>query len=186
MAGNAALPRICVDMDDVMADTLGGYLCRYNQLFNDGLTRQDLTGKTLREVTPVERMPQIRAIFDEEDFFEDLDVIPGSQEVLESLSSRFEIFVATQAMAVPKSLRPKFRWLQRHFPFLPSTHYVFCGNKSILRADYLIDDLPKNLEHFEGQGILYSAPPNRNASGFLRVENWQDVASYFAAQPVAQ
>jgi 5'(3')-deoxyribonucleotidase len=51
-----------------------------------------------------------------------------------------------------------------------------------LRADYLIDDLPRNLLRFEGQGILYSAPHNLAATGFVRVHNWQDVAAYFATQ----
>jgi 5'(3')-deoxyribonucleotidase len=51
-----------------------------------------------------------------------------------------------------------------------------------LRADYLIDDLPKNLLQFEGQGILYSAPRNLTTTGFVRVNNWQEVAEYFAGR----
>jgi 5'-nucleotidase len=70
--------------------------------------------------------------------------------------------------------------LQRHFSFIPSTHYVFCGTKSILRADYLIDDQPRNLTRFEGQGLLYSAPHNLEVTGFVRVNNWLEVADYFA------
>jgi 5'-nucleotidase len=101
--------------------------------------------------------------------------------VLKELSARFEIFIATQAMVVPNSLGPKFRWLQRHFPFIGPTHYVFCGDKSILRADYLIDDQPKNLLGFEGQGLLFTAPHNTSASGFVRVNNWREVAEYFDA-----
>ena len=112
-----------------------------------------------------------------------LEVIPDAQPVLEKLSSRFEIFIATQAMAVPNSLGPKYRWLQRHFSFIPPTHYVFCGNKSILRADYLIDDQPRNLARFEGQGLLYTAPHNLAATGFVRVNNWREVAGYFEAVP---
>jgi 5'(3')-deoxyribonucleotidase len=103
--------------------------------------------------------------------------------VLEDLSARFEIYIATQAMSVPNSLGPKYRWLQRHFPFIPPMHYVFCGNKSILRADYLIDDQPRNLERFEGQGLLYTAPHNLAATGFVRVDNWAQVAEYFASVP---
>jgi 5'(3')-deoxyribonucleotidase len=125
----------------------------------------------------------LRAFLDAEDFFEVLDVIPDSQPVLQDLSTRFEIFIATQAMAVPNSLGPKYRWLQRHFPFIPPTHYVFCGNKSILRADFLIDDQPRNLTRFEGQGLLYTAPHNLAATGFIRVNNWREVAEYFASVP---
>ncbi len=173
--------RICVDMDEVMADTLSEHLRRYNHEFDEIVTPADLAGKHLWEVTPTDRQKQLRAFLDAEDFFEDLPLIPGAQDVLEELTERFEIFIATQAMSVPNSLGPKYRWLQRHFPFIPPTHYVFCGNKSILRADFLIDDLPRNLERFEGQGLLYTAPHNMAATGFTRVDNWQQVAEYFAA-----
>ena len=177
------MQRICVDMDEVMADTLAEHLRRYNEAFEEEVTPHDLVGKGLWEVTPADRQAQLRAFLDAEDFFEDLALMPDSQHVLKELSSRFEIFIASQAMAVPNSLGPKYRWLQRHFPFIPPTHYVFCGNKSILRADYLIDDLPRNLLRFEGQGLLYSAPHNLTATGFVRVNDWQEVADYFAVLP---
>lgn len=172
--------RICVDMDEVMADTLSEHLRRYNQEFDESLTAADLTGKGLWEVTPLDRQQQLRAFLDAEDFFEDLPLVPGAQDVLKALTARFEIFIATQAMTVPNSLGPKYRWLQRHFPFIPPTNYVFCGNKSILRAEYLIDDLPRNLQRFEGHGLLYTAPHNKNVTGFTRVDNWQQVADFFA------
>jgi 5'(3')-deoxyribonucleotidase len=171
--------RICVDMDEVMADTLAEHLRRYNEAFEEEVTPQDLVGKGLWEVTPVDRQQQLRAFLDAEDFFEDLALMPGAQQVLKVLSTRFEVFIATQAMAVPNSLGPKYRWLQRHFPFIPPTNYVFCGNKSILRADFLIDDQPRNLRLFEGRGLLYAAPHNLTVTGFTRVENWQQVAEYF-------
>ena len=174
------MPRICVDMDEVMADTLAEHLRRYNLTFDEEVTPGDLAGKGLWEIAPLDRQQQLRAFLDAEDFFEDLALMPGAQQVLERLSTRFEIFIATQAMAVPNSLGPKYRWLQRHFPFIPPSHYVFCGSKSILRADYLIDDQPRNLLRFEGQGLLYSAPHNLADTGFLRVNNWQEVAEYFA------
>ena len=168
-------------MDEVMADTLSEHLRRYNQAFDEALTPADLVGRGLWQVAPEDRQQQVRAFLDAEDFFEDLPLMPGAQEVLKELSERFEIFIATQAMTVPNSLGPKYRWLQRHFPFIPPTHYVFCGNKSILRADYLIDDLQRNLNLFQGTGLLYSAPHNLQAAGFTRVNDWQEVADYFAA-----
>jgi 5'(3')-deoxyribonucleotidase len=168
-------------MDEVMADTLAEHLRRYNQAFEEEITPDDLAGKGLWEVAPLDRRAELRAFLDAEDFFEDLALMPGAQQVLKGLSARFEIFIATQAMSVPNSLGPKYRWLQRHFSFIPPTHYVFCGDKSILRADYLIDDLPRNLERFQGQGILFTAPHNLTATGFVRVNDWQQVSAYFDA-----
>jgi 5'(3')-deoxyribonucleotidase len=167
-------------MDEVMADTLAEHLRRYNEHFDEAVTTSDLAGKGLWQVAPPARQLQVRAFLDAEDFFEDLPLMAGVQQVLGDLSSRFEIYIATQAMTVPNSLGPKYRWLQRHFPFIPPTRYVFCGDKSILRAEFLIDDLPRNLERFVGQGLLFTAPHNLQAEGFTRVNNWQEVAEYFA------
>ena len=174
------MQRICVDMDEVMADTLAEFLHRYNQTYDEDVTPEDVAGKGLWELAPPARQQQIRDFLDAEDFFENLAVMPGSQEALRRLSARYEIFIATQAMSIPNSFGSKYRWLQRHFPFIPYAHYVFCGDKSILRAEYLIDDLPKNLLRFEGQGLLYTAPHNLTASGFTRVNNWEEVTAYFA------
>src|ERR1051325_7482045 len=107
MGVEAKLKRICVDMDEVMADTLAEHLRRYNQAFDEEVTLEDLSGKGLWEITPQYRQLQLRAFLDAEDFFEDLPLMPDAQDVLKQLSSRFEIFIATQAMAVPNSLGPK-------------------------------------------------------------------------------
>ncbi len=174
------MQRICVDMDEVMSDTLGELLRRYNVTFGESLRPEDLAGKGIWRGTPPEHKEKLGALLNTEEFFEDLELMPGAQEVLRDLSGLFEIFIATQAMAVPNSLGSKFRWLQRHFTFIPADNYVFCGSKSILRADYLIDDAPRNLRAFAGQGLLFTAPHNVGVEDFLRVNNWPEVAEYFA------
>ena len=171
-------------MDEVMADTSAEHLRRYNERFreeDDPIVVEDLHGKGLWDVVPRERQEALREILHSEDFFADLPIMPDAQEVLRELSSRFEVFVATQAMSVPTSFVAKYQWLQLHFPFLPPTHYVYCGDKSILRADYLIDDLPRNLLRFEGTGLLFTASHNLGVTGFTRVGSWQEVKAYFAA-----
>lgn len=177
------MKRICVDMDEVLADTLSEHLRRYNEEYDEAVTKQDLSGKILWDIVSTDRHERLTQYLHAEDFFADLHVIPNSQAVLKSLCLRFEVFIATAAMQVPNSLGPKYRWLQRYFPFIPPTHYVFCGDKGILQADYLIDDLPRNLDRFCGQGILYTAPHNLAAKGYTRVGNWQEIAGFFENQP---
>lgn len=174
--------RICIDMDEVLADTLSEHLKRYNAAFDENLATDDLWGKGLWDVVANDRQMQLRAFLDADDFFADLPVMPNATEVVRDMAGRFEVFIATQAMSVPNSFGAKYRWLLRYFPFIPPTHFVFCGDKGILRADYLIDDMPRNLLRFEGKGLLYSAPHNRAAQGFERVENWTEVAAYFAGK----
>lgn len=168
-------------MDEVIADTLGEHLRRYNAATQEQIALSELRGKGLWDVVSTDRQDLLRELLHAEDFFEDLPVMPDAPQVLRELCGRFEVFIATQAMSVPNSFGPKYRWLQRHFPFLPPTQFVYCGDKSILRADYLIDDLPRNLLRFVGTGILFSAPHNLASTGFIRVANWQEARAYFSA-----
>lgn len=173
------MKRIAVDMDEVLADALGELIVRYNHEFNERLRREDLFGKWMYDVVPPGRQGRLMGYLHTEDFFEDLAVMPDSQRVLERISQKYEIFIATAAMEFPNSFGPKYRWLERHFPFIPPSHFVFCGDKSILRADYLIDDMPRHFKRFAGTGILFTSPHNANVNGYTRAENWLAVERMF-------
>jgi 5'(3')-deoxyribonucleotidase len=82
-------------------------------------------------------------------------------------------------MEHPTSFVAKYEWLKEHFPFLSEMNFVFCGDKSIIHADYLIDDSIRHFEKFSGQGILFTSPYNRNETGYVRVKNLQEVKDYF-------
>jgi 5'(3')-deoxyribonucleotidase len=189
-------PIICVDMDEVIADALGEHLLRYNRDFGLNITPADLHGRWIWDYIPPERVDTVAQYMLTDDFFSVLAVMPESQRVLERLQSRYDVFIATAAMEVPSSFTPKFNWLARHFPFIPTSHIVFCGDKSILRADFLIDDNPRQLQRFMGrdpgdspassregrsprEGILFTSPANVNVTGFRRVNNWLDVEKMF-------
>lgn len=105
--------------------------------------------------------------------------MPDSQEVIERLMDRYEIFITSAAMEVPSSFTAKFEWLKLHFAFIPASHIVFCGDKSILDADFMIDDNERHFTRFRGEGILYSAPHNMQVEGYRRVTNWKEVESLF-------
>jgi 5'(3')-deoxyribonucleotidase len=166
-------------MDEVIADALGEHLQRYNRDFRERITRADLEGQWLWEFVPPERQQTLTEYLMSEDFFAVLRVMPHAQRVLERLQSRYEIYIATAAMEVPSSFNAKFEWLKKYFPFIPASHIVFCGNKSILRGDYLIDDNPRQLRLFHGEGILFSSPANANVTGFRRVHDWLEIEELF-------
>jgi 5'(3')-deoxyribonucleotidase len=178
---------ICVDMDEVIADALGEHLNRYNRDFSAGLTLDDLHGRRLWQAVPAERLAIIDNYLRDDDFFRVLPVMPHAQRVLERLQSRYEVFIASAAMEVPTSFAAKYDWLAEHFPFIPTSHIVFCGNKSILRADYLIDDNPRQLALFQDnqtggpirEGIIYTSPANIHITGYRRVDNWLAVEEMF-------
>jgi len=182
---------IAVDMDEVLADALQEHLDRYNRDFaNDqtpAITLADLRGRRLWQVVPAHLHPTLDNYFRDGDFFRNLRVMPHAQRVLERLQSRYEVFIASAAMEVPSSFAAKYDWLAEHFPFIPTSHIVFCGNKSILRADYLIDDNPRQLALFHDttsataprEGILYTAPSNIDITTYRRVHDWLAVEQLF-------
>jgi 5'-nucleotidase len=171
----SAQGRIAIDMDEVVADSLGRFLDIYAREFGTRIAREDLRGRHLFDAVPAEHREAVRGYPRREEFFHDLDVIPGSVEAVRALSARYEIFFATAAMEYPNSFLPKYDWLHRHFPFVPWRNFVYCGDKSVIRADVLIDDHRRNFRGFEGRGLLFSAPHNLLEEGVERVRDWAHV-----------
>src|SRR5689334_18932900 len=173
------MKRIAIDMDEVMADTMSRYLELYNADFDLDFTPEHFHGRHVFEVIEEAHIERARTYFEQESFFAEIPVMPDSQEVVRELTQRYEVFITTAAMDVPCSFTAKFDWLQRYFPYIPSSHIVFCGDKSIIAADYMIDDNVRHLRNFRGEGILYTAPHNVYETAFRRVNNWQDVRRLF-------
>ncbi len=173
------MKRIAIDMDEVSADTMAHYLKLYNAEFKQKLTKQHLHGKRLFEVVDKAHLPRAREYFQSADFFSGIPVMPDSPKVIRQLMTRYEVFITTAAMDVPCSFAAKFEWLQKHLPFIPASNVVFCGDKSIVAADFMIDDDPRHFERFRGEGILFTAPHNVNETSFRRVDNWPQVRELF-------
>lgn len=175
--------RIAIDMDEVIVDTLAKFLHVCNTEFGLSLCKSDLAGRNLFDVVDKQHFPKLRTLVEERDFFADLDVMPDSQEVIRKLMEQYEVFISSSAMEVPTSFTAKYDWLTRHFPFIPPSHLVFCGDKGILNADYLIDDNARHFERFRGEGILFTAPHNLHVQGHRRVNGWRDVEAMLLEQP---
>ena len=171
--------RSAIDMDEVMADALSEHVRRYNAAFGARLTAADLLGRHLEECVPAAHREAAEAMVDAT-FFEDLAVFPDCQDVIRELADRHEVFIASAAMDVPCSFDAKYRWLRRHFPFIPPSHIVFCGDKSIIDADYLIDDRARHFARFKGRPLLFSAPHNCEESRYPRVSSWAEIRELFA------
>jgi 5'(3')-deoxyribonucleotidase/uncharacterized protein with PQ loop repeat len=171
--------RIAIDMDEVMADAVAEHVRRYNTAFGARLAIDDLHGRHLEECIPPEHRSAAEAMLDST-FFEQLAVLPDCQEVIRELTVRHEVFIVTAAMDVPCSFDAKYKWLQRHFPFIPASHIVFCGDKGVIDADYLIDDRARHFLSFKGRPLLFSAPHNADETRYPRVSSWADVREVFA------
>lgn len=169
---------IAIDMDEVLADTLGAIIEAVNIETKLGITMESLHGQKLNHVIP-EHDGLVRDILRAPEFFRHLKVIPHAQEVVEKLNEHYDVYIATAAMDVPTSFHDKYEWLLEYFPFLDPQHFIFCGRKNIVKTDYLIDDNPRQLQIFEGEPIIFTAAHNINETRFKRVNGWKDVEAMF-------
>ncbi len=172
------MKRIAVDMDEVLADYSGELMKRVNEKYDLTLTKKDLEGTHIQKMFP-EVADDLFDIVNTDSFFRSLPVIKDSQEVLEELSEHYEIVIATAAMLSPNSFVAKYDWLQEHFPFLNPNLFVFCGDKSTVKADYLVDDHIYQLNTFQDRGIMFTAAHNVDEPYDLRMNNWQELRTYF-------
>ncbi|RIO73990.1 5'(3')-deoxyribonucleotidase, partial [Staphylococcus haemolyticus] len=145
---------IAIDMDEVLADTLGAIIEAVNVKTELGITVESLNGQKLKNVIP-EHDGLVRDILRAPGFFRNLTVMPHAQEVVKKLTEQYDVYIATAAMDVPTSFHDKYAWLLEFFPFLDPQQFVSCGRKNVVKTDSLIDDNPSKLHIFEGEPIIF-------------------------------
>jgi 5'(3')-deoxyribonucleotidase len=166
------MKRILVDMDGVLADVYSRFYKIHEQETGIKLSLADVKGKL-----EAEAFPDQRKWVSAPGFFRTVPVMKGSVEGLKLLNEKYDIIVVSMATEFPQSLTDKQVWLHEHFPFITWKQVVFCGNKNIINADIMIDDHPKNLDHFKGETIIFSQPHNIliNNPRHRRVESWYEI-----------
>lgn len=170
--------RIACDMDQVLGDIMSPWLEQYNKDYDYYLSPEDITVWNWHELTHPDCQKKIYDYLDNPDLFRRLPVMEGSQEVLELLNYKYEIYIVS-AVYNPINIPPKVEWLREHYPFLDEEKFVFTRDKSIIAADYLIDDKPSNLKTFRGGKVLFDAPHNRSVDDYYRAINWYDLKKFF-------
>ena len=167
--------RIAVDMDEVLTDTLGKQLRLYNQRYGTSASHSDLYGNNLVDIAPEPHKEWLRSMLHDPGFFADLDPLPGALEGMERLCAQHDVFIASAATQFPNSFNEKIAWLKLYLPQIPLNRIIFCGDKSILNVDYLIDDSAYHFEGLRGVGLLFDAPHNQHQRDYFRVHGWPEV-----------
>jgi 5'(3')-deoxyribonucleotidase len=169
-------PRLAIDMDEVIADAHGALAAWQAETY--GYTNTDLLDYALDSRVSPEHLNAMKKYLMQGEAFRHFAVMPDAKQAVKRLMSRFEIFIVTAAMEYPSSCAFKFAWLAEHFPFISPLNIVFCGDKSIVAADFLLDDSERHFSRFQGQGVLFSAPHNQISSWPVKVKDWHDAVVY--------
>jgi 5'(3')-deoxyribonucleotidase len=168
--------RIIVDMDEVLADTYHEFGRRYAARFGREVPYDELVGKKYYDLPGA---GDLRNDMYQRGFFRHLPVMDNAVPVLEELYREHEVFIVTTATEFKYSMLDKWEWLAEHFPFVHHSRMVFCGSKSVVSGDYMIDDKKRNLATFNGTGLLFDSPHNAYTTGYDRLHNWLEVQAYF-------
>jgi 5'-nucleotidase len=171
---------IAIDMDGVIADTETHFINWYEREYGVRVDKADIQGLAENDMFPEKTAARKFALT--AGFFRTLPVMPGAIEALKTLMESYEVYIVSAAMEFPLSLSEKLEWLLEHFPFIDWRHIIFCGDKSIINTDYMIDDHIKNLDFFKGTTIMFHAFHNVNYNHHQRVNNWDEVLALMESE----
>jgi len=166
------MERIAIDMDGVLADTMEQFFQFDERDFGKRRSVEEVIGKPESLA-----FPKAKEYVRRKDFFRSAPVMKESSEILSQLNKQYEVFIVSAATEFPQSLFEKYEWLSEHFPFIGWQQMVFCGSKTIVEADIMIDDHFKNLDFFKGHTILFSQPHNllQSSNRHRRVHSWSEI-----------
>lgn len=167
---------IACDLDGVLNNLNQVWLNRYNRDYNDNFTIDQWTSWHPEELIRPECGIHIFDYLTEPGFFssQNLSPLPYAREATALISQYYDIRVVTAY--IPESCQDKCEFIDTYYPWIGSKNVVFCNDKSIIRADYLIDDGPHNHELFTGTSIVFDYPYSRDTMpNAYHVSNWLEV-----------
>jgi 5'-nucleotidase len=167
---------IAIDMDGVISDTTAQLILWYERGHGQKIGRDFFLGKPEHESLPGNLVMEF---VHTPGFFRSAPIIEGAKQAVFELMKDFDVYIVSAAMEFPQSLPEKHDWLREHFPFIPWTNIIFCGDKSIIGTDYMIDDHVKNLDCCKGQPVLFTSGHNVNIDRHIRVNDWKEVIAFF-------
>lgn len=171
--------RVLIDMDDVLADLRTPWI---QAISDEHQVKIDPSQVKSWEIHKELQLPEtIYRIIERPGFFENLPVMSNAVEVMKVLWEQYDCYIVSASSYSHDIVPQKWRWLQKHFPFIQKEKVIFAKDKSVIKADFMIDDGPHNLRAFDGWRICYDSPYNRvlDFPIDVRVSNWYEIANFF-------
>ncbi len=170
--------RILVDMDGVLADFERGFEEAWRATYPDlpvvpAAERRHLL---VQDEYPPEWRGHVHAIFHAPGFFRTLPPVPGGRGALEALLALgCDVrLCSTPLLDYRHCVVEKYEWVERELGPAWLDRLILTRDKTIIRADVLIDDRPQldGTDAPTWEHILYDQPYNRTDRGKRRL-TWQ-------------
>jgi 5'-nucleotidase len=175
--------RILVDMDGVLADFESAFLTDWQRQHPEKafVPLDARTTFYLNEQYPQELREFVFSIYCAPKFFRQLAPIPGGAQALTEMQRLgYEVFICTSPLEIYENcVLEKFQWVDEHLGHSWIRQLVLTSDKTLVRADILIDDKPviSGVETPNWEHILYDQPYNRSDTTKRRLtwQNWKSV-----------
>ena len=165
---------IACDVDDTVLNLMPDWLKMYNEACGDNLTKEQVTdwdisqfAKEGKKIYEFLKLPHL---------FRNATPIEGALDgvkFLRTIGARV-VFVTFNDVA-----DSKLEWLHDHGFLSRLEDFYVARDKSLIRADIIIDDNCNNVISFtHGRGILVNRPWNVKYDYTPRAYNWGDIVKY--------
>lgn len=171
---------VAVDIDGVLAELHTEWIRIANETFGTSYDAAKVfTRWDIHHNTP-EIGNKIYEVLEDPHLYDNVKVVEGAAEGVELLRKQGNSVVFVSA-APTGFFDAKSNWMLRN-GFLDKSRRTHgdlykANDKSLIRAQVLIDDGPKNIENFQGMSICFDAPYNQTIKKprYYRMRGWKDL-----------
>lgn len=169
---------VMVDVDNIINDLTKKTITLYNSSNGKNIKFADIVAYSFFKCLPESDARLICDLFQNKELWDSLEPIDGSQNALKELvQSGIEVYFATATD--PVNFEWKCKWIAQHFPFIPVDNVIRIKNKSLLKADVIIDDCLDNLTSSNAEKICLNYPWNQDemVGNVHRADSWDEISN---------
>lgn len=155
---------VALDVDEVCADLHSEWLRRYNEDSLDSLLPEDIKTWEIERYVKKGWEEKIFDYLQDHNLYTSVLPMPWARTAIEQLREDGHRVIFVTA-CIPGTELKKRRWLEWWGFLTAAQDFVVTTDKSLIRADFLFDDRPENVESFKGGiGVLVVRPHNEGSS----------------------
>lgn len=173
-------PIIAVDVDQVVANLNKEVFRLYNAEWNDNLSEDNITTWDWVDHVKPECGDHIHDYLKLPDLYDNVQPVDKALwgvNYLRDLGFRV-VFASSCFIGMEKY---KLEWLVNHgfLKLLPNAYtckdWIPIADKSLIRADAIIDDRPLYIKTFKGMAIVFDRPYNQDTLADARMKHWEEI-----------
>ena len=163
---------LLIDMDGVMADTMGGMFNYVERQYGHSLAHEDVRDYWFSGLPKTEIIEALRS----EGFYRNLDVITGAVRAVNRLRNEFNgnVYVCSAPMSgAETSITEKRDWLTEHFDEDFAREAIITTDKTVVPGRIIVEDNP-DIRGGMWQQVMFDQPYNREVQ-YPRMYGWCDL-----------